>query len=250
MNLKNKKMLSLKKIYKLFKLFRFRLWRKGLLNGIAATVELQNMVKDINFETIIDVGSNKGQFIILIEQLFPNTNIYSFEPQTQVLEKQKNFFNYKKNIFFYNFALGSTSSIKKLFITRRKDSSSFFKINENENENKSKYYRINNEENTQIKSLDEVLIGQEIIKPILMKIDVQGYELEVLKGSENMLKKIEYVLVEVSENQMYKGQPLANEVIKFLQDRNYQILKKNLPEMIDKTNFIQRDLLFQNRLGL
>ena len=52
------------KIFKLSKLLKYRLWRKGLFNGIAATTELENMVKDINPETIIDIGSNKDQFIM------------------------------------------------------------------------------------------------------------------------------------------------------------------------------------------
>ena len=43
-------MISLKKIYKLLKLLKFKLWRKGLLNGIAATVELEDMIKNINPE--------------------------------------------------------------------------------------------------------------------------------------------------------------------------------------------------------
>ena len=238
-------MYLVKKIHKLFKLSRLKLWRKGLLNGIAATIELENMISSINPETIIDIGSNKGQFILLVEQLFPNKIIHSFEPLTEILEIQRKFFNRNKNIFFYNFALGSSSSIRKFFITRRKDSSSFLKISENKN--KSKYYEINTEKNIQIKSLDEVVINWEIKKPILMKIDVQGYELEVLKGSENILKKVEYILIEVSENEMYKDQPLSNEIINFLQNRNYQILKQNHPIKISKTNFIQKDILFQNQ---
>ena len=95
-------MYLLKKIHKLFKLSRFKLWRKGLLNGIAATIELENMISSINPETIIDIGSNKGQFILLVEQLFPNKIIHSFEPLVEVLEIQRKFFNCNKNIFFYN----------------------------------------------------------------------------------------------------------------------------------------------------
>ena len=106
------------RIFKLLKLLKYRFWRKGLFNGIAAATELENMVKNINPETIIDVGSNKGQFIILIEKLFPHKIIYSFEPIVEALEIQKRFFNYKKNIFFYNFALGSNSSTKEFFITK------------------------------------------------------------------------------------------------------------------------------------
>ena len=62
-------MFLLKKITKLSK---HKLWIKGLLNGIAATIELENLLKNINLETVIDVGSNKGQFIMLIEKLYPN----------------------------------------------------------------------------------------------------------------------------------------------------------------------------------
>ena len=238
----------LTKINKLFKLSKSKLWRKGLLNGIAASIELKNILKDINLETIIDVGSNKGQFILLIEQLFPNKIIYSFEPQAELLEKQKKFFNYKRNIFFYNFALGSAPLMKKFFITKRKDSSSFFKMTEFGKQLDD--YQIENEKDVQIKSLDQVLNDQEIKKPILMKIDVQGYELEVLKGSEKMLKKIEYLLIEVSEKEIYKDQALSDEIIKFLQEKNYKILQQNTPTKIDKTDFVQKDILFQNQLIL
>ena len=65
-------MFFFKKLYKLIKLLKFKLWREGLLNGIAATIELEKMLKNINLETVIDIGSNKGQFVMLIEQLFPN----------------------------------------------------------------------------------------------------------------------------------------------------------------------------------
>ena len=236
-------MITLKKIYKLLKLIKSRFWRKGLLNGIAATVELENMIKNIDPETIIDIGSNKGQFIMLIEKIFPGKTIYSFEPITDVLEKQKKFFNYKKNIFFHNFALGSVSSTKEFFVTKRMDSSSFFKINTTENQ--SKDYEIQTKKNIQIKTLDDVMVNKEIIKPVLVKIDVQGYELEVLKGLDETLSKVDYLLIEVSENEMYINQPKSDEIIKYLENRNFHIVKQGAQLKIDNTNFIQRDLLFK-----
>ena len=234
------------KIFKLLKLLKYRLWRKGLFNGIAATVELENMVKDINLETIIDIGSNKGQFIMLIERLFPDKIIYSFEPLVEALEIQKRFFKYKKNIFFYNFALGSNPSTKEFFITRRMDSSSFFKIN-TEN-TKNIHYKIQKQRNIQIRTLDETIIDQEIIKPILIKIDVQGFELEVLKGAKQILEKANYLLIEVSEKEMYQRQPLSDEIITFLQDRNFQILKQSFPIKINQSNIIQKDILFTKKI--
>ena len=58
---------------KILNLCRSKIWFKGMINGIYATIELEKLVKDIKApETIIDIGSNKGQFILLIEKLFPN----------------------------------------------------------------------------------------------------------------------------------------------------------------------------------
>lgn len=233
-------MILLKKI---IRLTRFKLWRKGLSSGIAATVELENILKSINLETVIDVGSNKGQFILLIEKLFPNKTIYSFEPITEILEKQKKFFHYKKNIFFYNFALGSSPSTKEFFITKRMDSSSFFKINKIKNKN----FEIQSKKNIQIFTLDEVMVNKEITKPILLKIDVQGYELEVLKGSDKILSKIDYLLIEVTDSEMYINQPISTEIIEYLQNRNFHIIKENPYLKIDNTNIIQRDLLFKKK---
>jgi len=54
-------------IKKILKLCRSKLWFKGMLYGIPATIELEKLVKDISVpETIIDIGSNKGQFILLM----------------------------------------------------------------------------------------------------------------------------------------------------------------------------------------
>ena len=67
-----------------------------MLSGIYATIELQELIKGIKTpETIIDIGSNKGQFILLIEKIYPNKNIYSFEPIKEMIDKQKNFLHIK-----------------------------------------------------------------------------------------------------------------------------------------------------------
>ena len=183
---------------------------------------------------------------MLIEQLFPNKIIHSFEPLADSLKIQKKFFNYKKNIFFYNFALGSHSSIREFFITKRMDSSSFFKIDTEKIKND--IYKIQNQKNIQIKTLDEIIIDQEFFKPILIKIDVQGFELEVLKGAEKILEKTNYLLIEVSEKEIYQNQPLMGEIITFLEDRNFQILKQTSQTKKNQLNIPQKDVLFHKKL--
>ena len=219
------------------------LWLKGMFHGIYATVELEKLVKDIKApETIIDIGSNKGQFILLMEQIFPNKIVYSFEPIIEMINKQKKFYKYKKNITFHNLALGSSICSKEFLITNRMDSSSFLKVVSNTN--KSKNYNVIEKRDIKVSTLDEIFLNEKIPYPILIKMDVQGYELEVLKGAKNLLNKTDYLLLEVSENEMYQNQPTEKIIIEYLKDLNFEIFKANNWLSIKNTNFKQRDILF------
>jgi len=233
----------LKKIYNLCK---SKIWLKGMLSGIYATIELKELIKGIKTpETIIDIGSNKGQFILLIEKIYPNKNIYSFEPIKEMIDKQKKFFSYKNNIIFHNIALGSSTTLKEFLITTRMDSSSFLKIVSDKN--KSKNYDIVENRNIQINTLDNLLINEKISHPVLIKIDVQGYELEVLRGANNLLKKTDYLLLEVSKNEMYQNQPIEKVIVEYLKNLNFDILKSNNWSKIQNTNFYQRDIIFYKK---
>ena len=228
---------------KILNLCRSKIWFKGMLNGIYATVELEKLVKDIEVpETIIDIGSNKGQFILLMEQIFPNKIVYSFEPIIEMINKQKKFFKYKKNITFHNLALGSSICSKEFLITSRMDSSSFLKVVSNTN--KSKNYSVIEKRDIKVSTLDEIFLNEKISHPILIKMDVQGYELEVLKGANDLLKKTDYLLLEVSENEMYQNQPTEKIIIEYLKELNFEIFKANNWLSIKNTNFKQRDILF------
>ena len=236
----------LNQFIKLIKLFKNQKTRKGLFNNIAANIELEDLIKELKFQTVLDIGSNKGQFILLIEKLFnDDKDIYSFEPINEILEKQKNFFSNKKNILFFNFALGEKSSKRILNITKRRDSSSFLKINDIITNSD---HFVEEEREIEIKPLDELMKNKNLIKPILAKIDVQGYELEVLKGSKNFLKQIKYIIIEVSEDKIYTEQALENDIIKYLGDINFKPLNETKPYKIPGTELKQKDVLFKNQL--
>jgi FkbM family methyltransferase len=67
--------------------------------------------------------------------------------------------------------------------------------------------------------LDDLALG--LSSPLLIKLDVQGYELEVLSGAPETLKRTEVLLVEVSLLEYNKGQPLMHEVIAWLAQRDF-----------------------------
>ena len=66
---------------------------KAYLNLVCPLFELSSLLKFTNnVKTIIDIGSNKGQFSILARSFFPKAKIYSFEPQKKYLDIQKKYF--------------------------------------------------------------------------------------------------------------------------------------------------------------
>ena len=79
----------------------------------------------------------------------------------------------------------------------------------------------------------------------ILKIDVQGYELQVLKGAISSLKSIEIIIVEVSFLEIYQNCPLANKLIQFLDNLNFQIF-----DIVDfkyrplDSNLFQVDMFF------
>ena len=139
----------LKKIFILSQSF---LWIYGLFRGVAANIELLPLIKKIKkINTIIDIGSNKGQFVLLCSKYFPKAIIYSFEPIKELVKKQKNFLHFKKKIFFFNCGIGSKNKDFNFLITKRTDSSSFLTINKLNNYNKD--YFVKEKRNIKIRKL-------------------------------------------------------------------------------------------------
>ena len=229
------KWLTLNKIKKVvFIIFNLK-FINAYINFVFPLVELEKLLKTIpKIDVCIDVGSNKGQFALLLRKYFSKAKIYSFEPQLNLIKIQKKFLN---NTKFFNLCLGDKSKKSIINITRRKDSSSLL-------EPKIKYsdYKIENTMPTKIEKLDNIikLYNKKIN---LLKIDVQGYEYKVLKGSKNNLKKINFIIIELSSKPNYKNEVSKNKIKNFLKQRNFKLKKIYNKGYIG--DFWQADFLFE-----
>ena len=72
-------------------------------------------------------------------------------------------------------------------------------------------------------TLDSVVAGRKLAGPILLKADVQGYELEVLRGASQTLRNVEVILLEVSTLPFNVGAPLFAEVVAFMAEQRFLV---------------------------
>lgn len=75
----------------------------------------------------------------------------------------------------------------------------------------------------QVDRLD-ALIEQNGLKNILLKIDVQGFEMSVLKGAEKVLERVLVIVCEVSFASLYEQQCTFEEIASFLRKYNFDLI--------------------------
>jgi len=198
------------------------------------------------FRTIIDVGANEGQFSSLARAAFPKARIIAFEPIPHCFATLQRSFQRDKNFEAYNVALGCKSQIREFHVNEFTATSSFLPLY---SANTHEFSETGPEQIIPVteKSFEELFQLDTIEKPYLLKIDVQGYELEVLKHNEALLGSAHTVLIETSYINIYIGQPLFAEVFMFLHKRGF-LFSGNFEQLrgLGSGVIIQADAIFKN----
>lgn len=233
----------------IFVLFRPYFW-KVILKRTFPSIEHYKTLEDIKnkkISFIFDVGANKGQFCLMANYFFPKARIFAFEPLKSPALIFNSIFSNNKNIKLISCGLSSDEGQKIIYETNKDDSSSFLSPNslnkkyfsiQSKSEYKVPTITLNNWIRTSNNSIME--------KSSLLKIDVQGFELEVLIGANDVLNKFSYLIVELSSQILYENQPKAEKIINFLVSNNFSLKKIYNKVTNDYDDLIQADYLFKN----
>lgn len=220
-------------------------WR-ALVLGVAPTVEHLNVLRRLAVDRIVDVGANRGQFSLACRLALPNVPIFAFEPipkEAAVFRESHKGYNHLQLL---EIALGEAESVATLHLSRSPDSSSLLPITQ-----QSDYFRETDEVGTlvvPVKTLDHVSLGWPRSRRQLLKVDVQGFELNVLRGATRFLSDCIYVYVECSELELYQGQALRTEVEHFLRTHGFHLSSRH-NEHYHNGELIQADYLFERTPG-
>jgi FkbM family methyltransferase len=234
----------LQRILKAVHLTQHPVYRQGLRQGIAATIEHEATLRNLNVCTVIDVGANKGQFALLARSLFPNAQIHAFEPLEEEAYRFQKLFYCDPNVILHHIALGRENGEADIHLSARSDSSSLLSITSNQNTLFPGTAEIGTRR-ISVRRGDDVLSEIKMRHPLFIKLDVQGFEISVLEGMPKLLARANYVFAEISFQELYHEQALADELIDFLHERGMRLNSiHNL--CTDKDGkAIQADALFQ-----
>lgn len=217
-----------------------------LLHGAPATTEHVSVLAPLGCSTVIDVGAHRGEFALVARRCFPEARLDSFEPLPAAFSHLEQVTRKDPLTTIHQVALGERSGETTIHVSRRDHSSSLLPITARQ----SALFRGTDEKSEHTireGRLSEFVDPDSINEPALLKLDVQGYELQVLRGCADLLDRFSHVYVECSFVELYEGQALADEVIVWLYERGFRL--RGVYNALFRRNdrsAIQADFLFTN----
>ena len=225
----------------LFSLCRPRYWA-ALARGVAPSIEHRVALSGIEADLIVDVGANRGQFSLMARHLMPGIPIVAFEPLPTEAAVYRAVTANARGVTLNEHALGEAVGTACLHVSKRADSSSLLPIGKAQSELFPDTEEVGVHE-VSVLTLDSLVSEFGDARRALLKLDVQGFELSVLRGATEALKRCAHVYVECSEVALYDGQALFPEVESFLASNGFQLMRKANPQIVGG-KLIQADCLF------
>lgn len=210
---------------------------KGFLHIPDMEVSLRRLSR-VGFRpaAALDIGANVGAWSRMCRRVFGTPRILAIEPQLQCEAELRHTAN----------ALGGVTIVQTLLGARAAAAVPFYV---NDFSGISSVLREPEAPPvgavpTDMVTLDELIVSSGFPQPGLIKLDVQGYELEVLRGGAQTLAGAEVVLMEVNLLPIYEGAPLLHETVAFMSDggfRAYDIcsaMRRPLDDALFQTDMI------------
>lgn len=204
-----------------FKNPNLRRWRKYDFQIDQYRRYTQKWLQDLEITTVLDIGANVGQAAMILTHAFPKATIYSYEPLPDCFDQLSDLTKYIPNLKVFNLAIGAKEGEAEFERNQYTVSSSMLKIASTHVEN---FPQTANTSTTKVPvaRLDSVVKNIQSIGNLLIKIDVQGYEMQVMEGGRETLRKAKVVLTETSLETLYEGQGLFTDVLTEMQKLGFR----------------------------
>lgn len=191
-----------------------------------------NLVAEENAElafSILEIGAlpieGEAESFYQLIDFFPNSSIIAFEVDEDLCSDLNT--NSKEQLHYFPVALGLNNEEVPFYETQHPMCSSLYPPNWElmRHYNNLEVASLKSKSSIKTQSLDFFLKENNINDVDFIKIDIQGAELSVFQGGENILEKTIFIVSEVEFIPLYEQQPLFGEVCKYLASKNLMFHK-------------------------
>jgi FkbM family methyltransferase len=231
------------RIIKLYECLIDPAFRKALfIHGVAAAPEHRHVLGP-ELATVVDIGANRGQFCLAVRRWAPGARVFSFEPISGPATRFRKVFQEDLQVVLHQAAIGPRTGDATIHVSAADDSSSLLPISKVQESLFPGTGEIRTE-TIRVGRLSDFISAKDIVAPTMLKLDVQGFELEALCGCEDLLDRFTFVYAECSFVELYSGQALADEVIAWLRERGFKLSGAYNMQYDRNGRAIQSDFLF------
>jgi FkbM family methyltransferase len=160
---------------------------------------------------IFDIGASDGRWSLECMKLFPASRYFLADPLPENRTALDRLVAMAPGTVVWHGAIGAEDGPLELHL--HGDQSSFLPSRDFDGERQV----------VAVRTLDTIIDAHSFDAPLLLKTDVQGHELEILRGAERCLAMAEAVVLETSIHRLYRGNPLAHEVVSTMGDRGFRL---------------------------
>lgn len=163
-------------------------------------------LSEMGIKTVLDVGANVGQFAASIRKLLPEARIYAFEPVEECFQELSRANGDDRLFQSFPYALGNEDGTATLNVNDFTPSSSLLPM-ANSHVKEFPFAAKATDATVEVRRLDTIAPEMDLTGPMLIKLDVQGFEMQVIEGGRETLAQADVLITEISFAEFYSGQP-------------------------------------------
>ena len=219
-------------------------WKKFSLAAYQILLRLNEA--GVKPATVIDIGANVGQFSVAAGHLLPAAVIHPVEPDPATAERLRDNLPARIASNIVVSAIGDRIGSVDFQVNSDSQVSSVLALGEGRKhafpgDSVQKTMRV------PLTTLDALFAGKPLVAPVLLKIDVQGYEDRVIEGASQLLHSVRWIVMELSFARLYEGEKDFPGMLEMMNKRGFRFVRPLDFHTSGKTGaIIEMDALFEN----
>jgi FkbM family methyltransferase len=194
---------------------------------------------------VYDIGAAQGVSARCLAKLTQVASVHAFEPIPASYAKLEKVSNQFGKVICHKTALGNLTGKQTIYVNKLVNSSSLLSTTRFFDQ-EIEGIAIQDEIEISVVRLDDYVQELSLPQPHLIKIDVQGYEQQVIAGGLQTIRQAKYCFVEMSFQHLYDESPLFGDIYQLMVDSGFRLIGVSSPMIGKSGRHLQVDGLFAN----